>query len=393
MKHALSTFLINLLICIYQKKKIAPEITAKIASVDGPIHNSCFNRTGTITRVEFSATAKQNYFLVIGRPDTLIPEGQTFTIFGRLPNGRWRCSMDREDRQGSSNCNDTQDINSYPLIGSVPTSVIVELNQPSSIKDYVDSLSISSNETSPPGTPTDDLSTTSSNSFNYDDIPSSQSPRRSSDAVVPGSQSPRRSSDAVVPSSQPPRRSSDAVIYSSQASRSEPYSNHKYGNTLTPARGSFSTSEQTPPPNRPTQINPSGNQVFTHRVTRPSNSSISPTSPRPESVSNAITDLNRALESLNALSTLKPRARVSSDVSTCSKTSNSSQEDESSDMSRGSRIQMDSDDEATADSNAKSGESCSLGEGRFSLRKISMGSDRIGTKLNPRMGSIYIWVQ
>jgi hypothetical protein len=276
-----------------------------------------------MTRIEFSATAKKDYFLVIGRRDTLIPEGQTFTIFGRLPNGRWRCFLDRADRQGSCEDNDRQDIHSYPLIGSVPTSVITELNEPCRIKDLVDSLSISSYESSPPGTPADDLSTTSSNSFTFDVIPDSQSPRRSSD-----------------------------VLPSSQASRSEPYSNHKYGNTLTLPNGPLPTTDQNPPPTRPTQITPTGNVVLTHRVTRPSNSSISPTSPQPESVCSAITDLNRALESLNALAGLNPRSRVSSNVSTCSRTSNSSQEDESSDLSRGSRIEMNSDDEA-----AKPGES------------------------------------
>ena len=256
----------------------------------------------------------------MGRSDTLITEGQTFTVFGRLPNGRWRCFVDRKGQQSEDNSG--HDDNSYPLIGSVPTSVIVELNQPSRIKELVDSLSVSSGEVSPPGTPVDDLSTTSSNSFTYDDLPGSQSPRRSSDAATA----------------------------SSQASRSEPYSNHKYSNTLAPPNGKTpatvngsSPSELTPPPTRPTQISPSGSQTFTTRVTRPSASSVSPTSPRPESISNAISDLNRALESLNAL---KPRARVSSNVSTISRTSNSSQEDESSDMSRGSRIELNSDDES-----------------------------------------------
>lgn len=278
----------------------------------------CLNRAGRITRIEFSATASRNYFLAIGRHDTLIPEGRTITVFGRLPNGRWRCYVDTEDQKGSCEDNDGHDTNSYPLIGSVPTSVILELNQPSRIKDYVDSLSISSSEASPPGTPADDLSTTSSSSFTYDVIP-------------PSSQSPRRSSNAAKPNS--------------QAARSEPYSNHKYGDTLTPPKSPFPTSEQTPPPSRPTQLSSSGNQVFTHRVTRPSNSSISPTSPRPQSVSNAISDLNRALESLAALS---PRPRVASNVSTCSRTSNSSTD--SSDMSRGSRLELNSDDETMADS-------------------------------------------
>ena len=232
--------------------------------------------------------------------------------------------MDRADRRGSCEDNDGQDVNSYPLIGSVPTSVIVELNQPSRIKDLVDSLSLSSYESSPPGTPTDDLST-SSNSFTFEDMPSSKSPRRSSD-----------------------------VLPRSQASRSEPYSNHK-NNTMSPPKGPPSNIEQTSTPTRPTQLNPTGNVALTRRVTQPSISSISPTSPRDESVSGAITDLNRALESLNALAGLNPRTRVSSNVSTCSRTSNSSQEDESSDLSRGSRIELISDDESD-NSSTKSGQ-------------------------------------
>ena len=226
--------------------------------------------------------------------------------------------MDRDERLGS--CKDANGDNNYtyPLIGSVPSSVIVELNQPCSIKDYVDSLSVSSNEISPPGTPTDDISTNSPESFTFDGL--------------------------RPPSSQSLRRSSDGVISSLQASQSEPYSDHRRASTLPPSRSPAPTSERSPPPPRPTRLTPSGNHVFSHRVTRPSDSSISPTSPQSQSVSNAISDLNQALHCLAALS---QRPRVSSSVSTSSRTSNSSQEDESSDMSRGSRIDLVSDDEST----------------------------------------------
>ena len=228
--------------------------------------------------------------------------------------------MDREDDKESRKDNVGHDTIPYPLIGSVPTSAILELNQPSRIKDLVDSLSLSSSEAfSPPGTPADDLSTT--NTFTYDVIP-------------PSSQSPRRSSNAAKPNSQ-----------------AEPYSNHKHGDTLAPPKGPLPTSDQTPSPTRPTQLSPSGNQVLTHRIPRPSDSSISPTSPRPQSVNNAISDLNRALESLAALKP-KPRPRVESNVSTCSRTSNSSTD--SSDMNRGSRIELNSDDEADSKNSGES---------------------------------------
>lgn len=264
--------------------------------------NLGFNPSGSFTRVEFMATAKKDYFLVIGRRDTLMAEGQSFSVFGRFSNGRWRCCMDR----GGGQDNEKVDAHLYPLIGSVPTSIIKELNQPSRIKDLVDSLSISSNEISPPGTPADDLSTTSASSFTYN--------------AIPGSQSPCRTLDAPAPCGK------DSI--------SEPYSNHKSDSIFT-----STTCVQSAAPTRPTQLNPSSNPVFIKRVTLPSASSISPTSPRPESITNAIMDLNRALESLAAL---KPRPRVSS---TSSRTSNSSQEEESSDMSCGAMIGLNSDDE------------------------------------------------
>ena len=36
--HVLRTFITHLLVHIHQKEKIAPEITAKVASVNGPLH-------------------------------------------------------------------------------------------------------------------------------------------------------------------------------------------------------------------------------------------------------------------------------------------------------------------------------------------------------------------
>lgn len=244
---------------------------------------------------------------MIGRRDTLICKGESFTVFGRLPNERWRCYVERKERLYKSDDGKVCENFSYPLIGSVPSSVIVELNQPSRIKDLVDSLSVSSGDISPPGTPPDDLSTSV-----IDDV------------ITP-------------PRSQSPRRISDASSFKGQHSRLEPYSSHRRNSKLEPPKRSANTSLFT----RSKQLNPQGTLPLCQRVPRSSTLSISPTSPYGKSIDNAISDLNLALSSLNAL---KQRPRASSDVSIRSQTSNSSQEYESPDMSRISKIELHSDD-------------------------------------------------
>ena len=44
---------------------------------------------------QFQATTKTAYLLVPGFPDTLLPAGTALSVFGQLPNGRWRCCVQR----------------------------------------------------------------------------------------------------------------------------------------------------------------------------------------------------------------------------------------------------------------------------------------------------------
>ena len=47
-------------------------------------------------RVPFKATASKKYYLVPGHQNSLIKPGTKITVFGLLPNGRWRCQIERE---------------------------------------------------------------------------------------------------------------------------------------------------------------------------------------------------------------------------------------------------------------------------------------------------------
>ena len=113
----------------------------------------CFSPA--ITGQERSGTVLKDYYLVPGRKETLICKGVKMTLFGQLPDKRWRCWVEIDDLitsmnqliadaddQGNNNA-DTKDsvpdsnINSlnkddilnrgYPLIGSVPSSLVKEL--------------------------------------------------------------------------------------------------------------------------------------------------------------------------------------------------------------------------------------------------------------------------
>ena len=107
-----------------------------------------------------SATIHKDYYLIPGRKETYLCKGVKMTLFGQMPNKRWRCwveiddlisSMNKliaeaDDRKDDGNNNDgskesleqnKQYITSlnidgtsnrgYPLIGSVPTSLVEEL--------------------------------------------------------------------------------------------------------------------------------------------------------------------------------------------------------------------------------------------------------------------------
>lgn len=90
--------------------------------------------------------------MVPGCPETLIPAGKSVTIFGQLRNKRWRCAVKNGDCLNSDSETSSRTLSDvsfhensktriiqegnnkqsdcfYPLIGSIPSSIIVELNE------------------------------------------------------------------------------------------------------------------------------------------------------------------------------------------------------------------------------------------------------------------------
>ena len=80
--------------------------------------------------------------MVPGFPETFIPTGNSVTIFGQLQNKRWRCAVQNNnhldgkikknlDKTSQEFCTKNEDEFNccFPLIGSIPSSIIVELNQ------------------------------------------------------------------------------------------------------------------------------------------------------------------------------------------------------------------------------------------------------------------------
>lgn len=92
----------------------------------------------TVSKVcEFKATTKADYYLVPGYLSTLIPKGTQINILGQLPNTRWRCYVDLI-RTSNSDCTESQSTSdstttnseySERLVGSVPTSLLLELEE------------------------------------------------------------------------------------------------------------------------------------------------------------------------------------------------------------------------------------------------------------------------
>lgn len=272
--------------------------------------------------------------MVPGRAETLIPAGKTFTVFGLLPNGRWRCfaETDAAEREcapgripaantpdtceGSGEGVDIDDATTYPspLIGSVPTSAILELTQPSQIKDMVDRMSMSS----------------------------------SSDISIP--ETPPLVTPPLVtpPPDTPPLDIPSVPLWSTTTPSPEPYSSHRPpSRSVTTGQSPTAATLRSPPPPSslpPFNPPPTGNlgQAMNRAALNSDSSTLSessrslphtPTSPCETSV---VGDLNLALESLSMLAT---RTRLSSGVSSCSANSTSSQDDySSSDMYRGSLL-------------------------------------------------------
>ena len=119
----------------------------------------------TIFRIDFEAITCKDYYLVPGCPETFIPAGRSLTIFGQLQrNKRWRCVVNNDyhleieksdvirlqnDRQSTGQ--------SYPLLGSIPSSIIAELNEGISLNvDHVNDEATSEAEESSTDTDTED---------------------------------------------------------------------------------------------------------------------------------------------------------------------------------------------------------------------------------------------
>jgi len=53
--------------------------------------------SGDFKRKEFKTRTNKDYYLVASRMDTFIPAGTNVTIFGQLPNRRWRCLVEMDE--------------------------------------------------------------------------------------------------------------------------------------------------------------------------------------------------------------------------------------------------------------------------------------------------------
>ena len=109
-----------------------------------------------LRRCEFQSTTTKDYLLIPGHPRTLIPKGSEMTILGQLSNKRWRCCVELAKRTSSAvlangtsseTSSEVESISSFDIndedgfvntssnketfIGSVPTSLLVELSRAS----------------------------------------------------------------------------------------------------------------------------------------------------------------------------------------------------------------------------------------------------------------------
>ena len=107
-----------------------------------------------VRRCEFQSRTNKDYCLVPGHPRTLIPKGTELTILGQFSNNRWRCFVELPRKtstrltngQNSGSSSEVESVSSLDttedesrtdkdiLIGSVPNSLLVELNNPTASK-------------------------------------------------------------------------------------------------------------------------------------------------------------------------------------------------------------------------------------------------------------------
>ena len=115
----------------------------------------CVILFAVLRRVRFESRTSKDYLLIPGHPRTLLPKGTDVTILGQLSHHRWRCFVDlpkkscvilaNGDRSQSETSSEvgsilSEDIseeegilnansNTETLIGSVPTSALVEFSR------------------------------------------------------------------------------------------------------------------------------------------------------------------------------------------------------------------------------------------------------------------------
>lgn len=115
----------------------------------------CVILSSVLRRVRFETRTSKDYLLIPGHPRTLLPKGTDVTILGQLSHHRWRCFVDlpkkncvtlaNGDRSQSETSSEvgsilSEDIseeegilnansNTETLIGSVPTSALVEFTR------------------------------------------------------------------------------------------------------------------------------------------------------------------------------------------------------------------------------------------------------------------------
>lgn len=86
------------LACLRQQLRQREELLQQLEEQEKAFLDSEHRVTGPnmFQRVPFKATASQKYYLAPGHKNSLIKPGTKITVFGLLPNGRWRCQVEKE---------------------------------------------------------------------------------------------------------------------------------------------------------------------------------------------------------------------------------------------------------------------------------------------------------
>ncbi|XP_062519153.1 uncharacterized protein LOC134194244 isoform X2 [Corticium candelabrum] len=84
--------------CLYQQLRQREEVLKQLEEEEKAFLDEERSIMGPkeFARVHYIATASKKYYLIPGYQQSLIKPGTKLTIFGQLPNGRWRCRAERE---------------------------------------------------------------------------------------------------------------------------------------------------------------------------------------------------------------------------------------------------------------------------------------------------------